>query len=305
LWRYSTDLARREGEGRASETTVWVQPPGTPSVADALLTAYERTHEEYLLDAARAGANALIQGQLQSGGWTYRIEFSPEARRRYAYRLDGGDSKARDISVLDDNTTQAALHFLMRLDQVLEFKDAAVHEAARYALERLLAAQYPNGAWPQRFTEPPDAEKFPVRQASYPDTWSWTHPGKDYRSYYTFNDNTIADTIATMLAAADIYGEDRFHDSARKGGRFILLAQMPEPQPAWAQQYNAEMHPAWARRFEPPSLTGGESQGVLRTLLNLYEKTGDREFLKPIPRAMEYLADSRLPNGQLARFYEL
>ena len=53
--------------------------------------------------------------------------------------------------------------------------------------------------------------------------------------------------------------------AARRGGDFILLAQMPEPQPAWAQQYNARMEPAWARRFEPASITGGESVGACRT----------------------------------------
>jgi len=44
-----------------------------------------------------------------------------------------------------------------------------------------------------------------------------------------------------------IYGEDRYRRTAEKGGEFILLAQMPEPQPAWAQQYDVEMRPAWAR----------------------------------------------------------
>lgn len=43
LWRYSEDLQFREGEGRASKTIVWVQPPGTPSVGMAFLTAYEAT----------------------------------------------------------------------------------------------------------------------------------------------------------------------------------------------------------------------------------------------------------------------
>ena len=28
LWRYSEDLSRREGEGKATNTMVWVQPPG-------------------------------------------------------------------------------------------------------------------------------------------------------------------------------------------------------------------------------------------------------------------------------------
>jgi hypothetical protein len=51
--------------------------------------------------------------------------------------------------------------------------------------------------------------------------------------------------------------------------------------------------------------TGGESQGVLRTLLLLYQHTQDRRFLEPIPRAIAYFRRSQLPDGQLARFYEL
>jgi len=108
-----------------------------------------------------------------------------------------------------------------------------------------------------------------------------------------------------MLEAFEIYGEVRYQASAEKAGDFILLAQMPEPQPAWAQQYDAEMHPAWARKFEPPAVTGGESHGVMKTLLVLYRATGKKKYLEPLPRAIEYLRGSRLPDGRLARFYEL
>ncbi|OQW95063.1 MAG: hypothetical protein BWK77_08230 [Verrucomicrobia bacterium A1] len=80
---------------------------------------------------------------------------------------------------------------------------------------------------------------------------------------------------------------------------------MPDPQPAWAQQYDADMHPVWARKFEPPAVTGGESQGILQTLLRLYRETGQRRFLEPVPRAVDYLRRCRLPDGRLARFYEL
>ncbi len=65
------------------------------------------------------------------------------------------------------------------------------------------------------------------------------------------------------------------------------------------------MQPAWARKFEPPSVTGGESQGVMRILLRLYAETGDKKYLEPIPRALDYLRRSRLSDGRLARFYEL
>lgn len=307
LWRYSEDLARREGEGRASASTVWVQPPGTPSVGMALLGAYQATGDRYYLEAARAAGNCLVRGQLRSGGWTYRIEFDPSQRRRYAYRVDPPreGSRPRNTSTLDDNTTQAALRLLMRLDKALDFGDATIHEAAEYGLSALLKVQYPIGAWPQRFDAPPDPEAFPVKRASYPESWPRTYPGRPYGADYTFNDNAMGDTIDVMFEAWRTYGEQKYRAAAERAGEFILLAQMPEPQPAWAQQYDAQMHPAWARKFEPPAVTGGESQGVLRTLLQIYRETGDKKYLEPIPRAIAYFRRSQLPDGRLARFYEL
>ncbi len=307
LWRYSEDLERREGEGRASDTTVWVQPPGTPSVGMALVRAYQDTGEAYLLEAAREAGYCLIRGQLESGGWDYRIEFSPERRKRYAYRADAGEEErgGRNTSTLDDNTTQAALRLLMQLDKTLDFADAKIHEAATFGLDRLVAVQYPIGAWPQRFVAPCDPDEFPVKKAGYPESWSREYPGKSYSAFYTFNDNAIRDVIDVMFMAHDVYGDERFRAAADRAGQFILLAQMPEPQPAWAQQYDADMHPAWARKFEPPSITGGESQGVMRTLLDLYRRTGDRKYLEPLPRAVRYFRRSELPDGRLARFYEL
>jgi hypothetical protein len=309
LWRYSDDLSLREGENKASATTAWVQPPGTPAVGEALLAAYERTGEQYLLDGAVAAAQAIAKGQLASGGWDYRIEFDPAERIRYAYRVDGqAGGKPRNVTTLDDNNTQSAVRFLMHVDRALEKlgrRNAKIHESTFFALESLLAAQYPNGAWPQRFSAPPAAEDFPVHKASYPAEWPRTWPNVNYTSYYTLNDNSLADTIALMFEAAEIYGDKRFAESGRRGGDFLILAQMPDPQPAWAQQYNAQMQPAWARKFEPPAVTGGESQGAIRILMEVYRQTGDKKYLEPIPRALAYLEESALPSGRMARFYEL
>jgi hypothetical protein len=304
LWRYSGDLKYGEGEGAAGGTTAWVQPPGTPTVGEAYLSAYHLTGDRNYLNAAVETALGLTKGQLESGGWDYRIEFG-ERRGKYRYRLDRDRPAARNVTTLDDNATQSALRFLMRVDMATEFKDRQIHAAAIYSLKRLEQAQYPNGAWPQRFSGPPNAAKFPVRAATYQDTWSREHPDIDYRSFYTFNDNTIADMIDTFFIASAIYQDPHYQAVAERAGGFILLAQMPEPQPAWAQQYDAHMQPAWARRFEPASITGGESQGVMRTLLKLYQWTGNAKYLEPIPRALDYLKRSRLPDGRLARFYEL
>ncbi|MCC6794341.1 MAG: polysaccharide lyase [Candidatus Hydrogenedentes bacterium] len=304
VWKYSADLNKREGEGRATPTQIWVQPPSTPSVGEALLAAYDATGDAYYLDAARETALALVRGQLASGGWDYKIDFDPAKRKGYAYKSDGANGKT-NTTTLDDNTTQAALSFLIHIDQALAKSDQPIHDAVVYALDKLIAAQYPNGAWPQRFAEAPDASKYPVIKASYPESWAREWAARDYKSDYTFNDNSIADMIELMLLAHNAYDDTRFRDAALRGGDFILLAQMPDPQPGWAQQYDAAMHPVWARKFEPPAITGNESQGVMRTLIDLFDKTGQKRFLLPIPRAIAYYKASLLPDGRLARFYEL
>lgn len=306
VYRYSHDLAKREAEGKTGPDTVWVQPPGTPAVGAALLDAYERTGESYLLDAARAAGECLRQGQLVSGGWTDRIEFDPAQRRRFTYRTEERhEQRSFNVTTFDDDKTQSALRLLMRLDQTLEFRDAPLHEAATYALDAVLRAQFPHGGWPQGFDTFPDPTEHSVRQATFPEQWSREYPGGAYWRYPTFNDNSLADTIDMLLLASQIYRDERYRAAARRGGDFILLAQLPDPQPAWAQQYNFQLQPAWARKFEPPAISGGESQGIIRILLRLYEESGERKYLEPIPRALAYLKKSEIAPGKLARFYEL
>lgn len=304
LWKYSADLAQREGEGEVKATTAWLQPPGTPSVGEAYLKAYRLTGDSLLREAAVETAMALVRGQLKSGGWTNQMEFDPQDRKRYAYRADKNPGKF-NRTTFDDDKSQSALRFLMRTDQALEFQNDVIHEACLFALDSFIKAQYPNGAWPQQYEEFPNPQDFPVKKASYHPEWSREYPSKKYGDYYTLNDGNISKLIETLLLAAEIYQEPRYRESAIKGGGFFLLAQMPDPQPGWAQQYTIDMHPAWARKFEPPAITGGESQGVMQTLLQLARETGEDKFLEPIPKALAYYKKSRLPDGRLARFYEL
>jgi hypothetical protein len=296
-FRYAADLSYGRSEHAEGPTQITIQRAGTPLAALAYLAAFEATGDSFYRDAARDAARALVRGQLCSGGWDYIVEFDPAKRPEYRYRIDGGceQGQGRNPTTLDDNVTQAALRVLIRVDRALEFRDEAIHSAAEYALSHLLAAQYANGAWPQRFFEPPDTAHHQPRRASYPETWSRTWPASDYRGYYTLNDNSQADMIDALLEAARIYDEPRYLEAARRGGDFLLLAQMPDPQPAWAQQYNEQMQPAWARQFEPPSITGGESQSVMRILMTLYRETGDAKYIEPLPRAIEYLRRTVLP----------
>src|SRR5690606_25780840 len=134
----------REGEAIVDRSMVWVQPPGTPTVGDAYLEAYELTGNKICLEAARETAAALLKGQMRSGGWYYSVEFDPEKRIAFGYRDQPVKRKQRMDTTLDDDTTQSALRFLVRLDRALEFKDPALHEAVEYGLNAILRAQFPN-----------------------------------------------------------------------------------------------------------------------------------------------------------------
>lgn len=307
LWRYSADLTLREGEGKASKTMIWVQPPGTPTVGQAFLDAYEATGDTFYLNAAQDAAKALLRGQLRTGGWFYHIEFDPAKRQEYGYLDVPKRKKQKQKTTLDDDTTQSAVRFLIRLDKILGFKEERIHKAVTYALDSMLKAQFPNGGWYQwwdRYPTSASPTEYPVMAASYPESWSrkWLN---DWTGVYFINDELVPNMIETMLVAYDTYGDNRYLASAEKAGYFLLLAQMPDPQPAWAQQYDRNMHPVWDRKFEPPAITGRESQTVLEALLLLYRRTGNKKYLDPVPRAISYLKRSRLADGRLARFYEL
>jgi len=228
LWRYSADLKLREGEGVVDWPAIWIQPPGTPTIGQAFLDLYGATGDPLFLDAAQAAGKALRQGQMRSGGWQAMIEFDPERRRKWAYRTDPVHPRAKDQTSLDDDKTQSALRFAMRLDEALKFEDESVHEMATYALERTLTiGQRPNGSFPQVWTDEhesilvADAEL----KASFPDDWPRSYPGhQQYWHRATLNDNLAPDMFQTLMLAERIYGGGRYRSAALKLADFLLLA---------------------------------------------------------------------------------
>jgi PelA/Pel-15E family pectate lyase len=316
LWRYSEDLKERWGEEKATATQIWVQPPGTPSMGMVFLRAYQVTKDVQYLEAAQAAALALAKGQLESGGWDYRFDFGPQKSQGWYRRTDKGrpsDAQAarrRNLTTFDDDNTQSALRFLMAFVEAAKQKDdpqvREIREALEYGLTKMLEAQYPNGAWPQRYDgKPRNSGQFPVQRARIPEHYPREHSNQTYYGYYTLNDNTQRDCIRTMFEASRRFGKPQYLEAAKKGGDFLILAQLPAPQSAWAQQYNFNMEPAWARAFEPPAVCGGESVGVIQTLVDLYLETGEKKYLEPIPAALDWFKRSQIAPDRWARFYEL
>ncbi|MCC6508221.1 MAG: pectic acid lyase, partial [Pirellulaceae bacterium] len=232
-------------------------------------------------------------------------DFDESLRGKLAYRVDGRPGKkARNYSSFDDDQTQSALRFLMKVDRALKFEDKPIHEAVQLGLSAVVRNQFPNGAWSQVFAVP-DQPKSAATRGTYPDTWSRQYPGGDYWFFYTLNDQALVRVMQTMWLAGQVYESAEYRQSALKAAKFLIDAQMPDPQPAWAQQYNYDMQPIWARKFEPPAISGGESQVVIDALMDMTVLTGDKQYLAPIPKALAYLKTCTLPDGKLARFYEL
>jgi PelA/Pel-15E family pectate lyase len=305
VYHYSPDLSVRWGEGLATKDQIWVQPPGTPVVGMAFASAYQATGDQVHLDAARAAARALMHGQLKSGGWTNFVDFDPASKRVGNYLRGGGHKKGNNFSTLDDGITPAALRFLMFLDYVQEFKDAELHEAVTTGLDALLAAQFSCGAFPQGWVEPV-LSTTSAERASFP-KYDWRTEGrvKNYWDMYNLNDGIAGQVCETLTVAYGLYRDEKYKQAAAGLGDFLIAAQMPEPQPAWCQQYNYDLVPIWARKFEPPAVSGWESQDVLETLMDVYSLTLDEKYLTPIPAALAYLKKSQLADGRMARYYEL
>ena len=265
VYHYTLDGKEKWGEGKTNDRTIEVQPPGTPAVGMSFLSAYRVTKNEKFLVAAEEAANALIMGQNELGGWDHKIYF---------------DRPKGDVVSFDDNQTQSAISFLMALDQEIDSPDLT--KTIEKALGMMLESQLSNGGWPHQ----------------YP--WQG-----NYHDYATFNDQGINDCIRVMIEADSYYGNKEYKKSLQKVGRFLMISQLPPPQPGWAQQYNEFLQPAWARTFEPPSVCPLVTLNNINSLIDLYLHVGRAELLEPIPDAIRWLKESRLPNGKWGRFLEI
>ncbi len=316
VWKYNAlDISERRGEGITTLSQGWAEPPGTPAVGLAYLIAFKATGQQLFLDAALETAQALVRTQLESGGWQGLLEFDPAARQSWCYRSDKDngrpdcdsikDNDRKDSTSPDDNISQSSLTFLVRLDDELHGSSSEIREAALYGLDKMLGAQYPNGAWPHRIDDQVLSKSTnSARRARYPTAWSRGYKKPEGEVYVT-NDHLMRDIIRLFLLAHDIYGEPVYLAAAEHGGEFLLSAQMPEPQPGWAQMYNGNLEPIWGRRFEPPSIASNETAGSIQALLELYDVTGKPRYLDGAASAVQWLERSRMSDDDWARFYEL
>jgi len=273
VWRYSAGLSERWGEIPARPTQVWVQPPGTTSMGSLMLDAFRATGDRDYLAWAERVADALVSGQHPLGGWHYFIDFDPPGIAAYyrdtASKCWGWEEYYHYYGncTFDDDVHTSATRFLMDLS--LATLDPKLRPALDKALDFVLASQFPNGAWPQRF---------PLHE--------------DYTAFYTFNDGVTPGNVALLLHVAEKLGRPDYERAARRGMNFVIQSQLPPPQAGWALQYDHEMRPAKARNYEPAAVSSAQTVDCIKLLQEYYRLTGDRKFLRGIPDALRWLEAS-------------
>lgn len=220
---------------------------------------------------ARHIADTMVSFQTPAGGWSKNQNRAGPARlpgQRYGNDAetmvqDPGNFDApydrfwTFVGTLDNDATTTEMRFLQRVAAALPGEEGAPYrESIVRGVQYLLAAQYPNGGWPQ----------------------IWPLEG-GFHDGITFNDNAVAKAAMLLqdVATSPAY---RFvpqylrRDAGAAVGRavdVILAAQVRQGGKllGWPQQVDPlTLEPISARNYEPRSIASGETTDVLIFLMN-------------------------------------
>lgn len=230
----------------------------------------DRDAEWYGGAEARRIADTIVSFQTPAGGWSKNMDRSRPRRlpgQRYANDAETMDPDRANfdapedrfwtfVGTFDNDATWNEMQFLRRVSERFPGREG---DAYRQSLVRgvryILAAQYPNGGWPQ----------------IYPLEGGF-HDG------ITFNDDAMAHAIAMMrLVATDpafrFVPRDMRQGAARaveRGLALIVRAQVVRDGApmGWPQQADAlTLQPISARNYEPRSISSAETADLLLFLL--------------------------------------
>ena len=206
--------------------------------------------EWFQSEEGRRIADNVLTWQTPHGGW-------PKSRDTASEPFDG---KSEDLrATFDNSATTGELRFLARAFRATN--EPRYQQAFLKGLSHILEAQYPNGGWPQFY---------PL--------------SKGYPRHITFNDDAmvrILELLRDVSESSDyrfLKTEDRTKAEAAviKGINCILRTQIKQngKLTAWCAQHNEKtLEPAWARSYEPPSLSGAESVDIVRFLMSVEKPT--------------------------------
>lgn len=264
-----TIFRRRKSRG-ALLALLSIVPVAAASGADRWGSGVLRQSPEwYARSEAREIADSVVQYQSPLGGWPKNTDLATPPQSP-----DDISSSGRGrANSLDNNATTLPIQFLARVAHATG--EARYRDSLTRGVDYLLAAQYPGGGWPQFW---------PLR--------------KGYYSHITFNDGAMIHAMNVLRDVAageppyDFVDKERRKkaaDAVSRGIDCILQTQVRQngKLTAWCAQHDQEtLEPAWARAYEPPSLSGCESVDVVRFLMSIDDPS--REVIDAVEGAVAW-----------------
>jgi pectinesterase len=243
--------------------------------------------EWYGTEESKAVAESVLLYQRNSGGWPKSPPMHAPLTDEIRAKLIREKNQATG-STFDNSITTSQMIFLALMYQNLP--DPQYKEAFIKALDYIFAAQYDNGGWPQYF---------PLR--------------KDYSRYITYNDNAmfkIMDLLNDLVKREPIYSfvlTDELVEQAKtaydKGiGCYLKTQVILNGKPTiWCAQHDEKtLAPAGARSYELPSLSGGESPGIIQQLMEV--KNPSKEVIYAVKSAVEWLEKHKIEGLRVENF---
>ena len=240
-------------------------------------------------EAIRIADNVLLY-QHRVGGWPKNIDMAEvlseaEQDRIRREQAEGGTTFSN--ITIDNGATYTQMRYLATVYDAT--REERFKEGFLMGLDYLLEARYDNGGWPQYY---------PIREGYYENI--------------TFNDNAMIGVMRILSEVAQ--GNDQFvfvdHErqkqaaaAVEKGLQVILDTQITVDgtRTAWCAQYNPEtLEPAGARTYEPPSISGAESVGIVEYLMDI--ENPDAAIISAVEAAVDWFEQVKLTDIRLVRY---
>lgn len=222
-------------------------------------------------------ADNVLTWQTPYGSW-------PKNRDTASKPFDGNNDGLH--GTFDNGATTNELRFLARAFRVTN--KHRYQQAFLIGLSHILEAQYPTGGFPQYY---------PL--------------GKNYHRHITFNDDVMVRILELLRDVSEspnyeflkLEVRTKAKDAVAKGIVCILQTQIKYngKLTAWCAQHDEKtLEPAWARSYEPPSISGAESVGVVRFLMSIDEPT--LEIISAVQGSVEWFKMTAIQGIRLEKF---
>ena len=232
----------------------------------------------YGSEEARRIADNVLLYQNNNGGWMKNIDVAEELDEAEKRKLQKQQSQKQETGI-DNGATFTQMQYLAKVYKATG--EEVYKNSFLEGLDFLLKAQYDNGGWPQFY---------PLK--------------KGYYEHITYNDDAMMGVMNLLrdisqqeepYGFVDVSRRKQAKEAIDKGLDIILKTQVEVDGKltVWSAQHDRKtLKPAKARAYELPSLSGKESVGIVKYLMEL--ENPSEEVKKAIRSAVAWYEDTKL-----------